>query len=463
MLLVPWGCASPQPPGLPAATPSPRARTADVAAKDQTPSVTSSADASTSGVAETKPAEPAKLDPDGNDDPTAEGTGTPPTAGRFERVGRPPLSLRQICDLTTFGQSLYAAHALSALGADGASITRFDKHHTKRPFAVAFDWNRPGQPTKGGGAGQGFLRVRLIDGRLYVPDADPPYNGFGLSDWGTEGYVFVSSPEGKFAQSYRPDYRPPGRPTRDGKPGTMLLPRSYHDFDVIRFRGMLIASTGAVPPKEKAWYGPSPGALHVANAELSKFEYAVSYPEPYRGGVYRLTYLVRFKDKLFCGIQDYDGRAEHDFVVVDPPTNATELSQEYLHPLRVTESGAAQTLRWFTHAGTLYWIAWGRDGVRLRQSRDGQHFTAIALPSDAGAPSDLVVFRGELYVLCEWGLYRLDAGTPRLVARVTEKKSPFVLRDALCSAPLAVYDNELYAGGQNDGSLYRLIEDPVTP
>jgi hypothetical protein len=99
----------------------------------------------------------------------------------------------------------------------------------------------------------------------------------------------------------------------------------------------------------------------------------------------------------------------------------------------------------------------------LRQSRNGQDFTPIALPADAGAPSDLVVFRGALYVLCEWGLYRIDSGTPQLVARVTEKKTPFALRDALCSAPLAVYDNELYAGGQNDGSLYRLIEDEVAP
>jgi hypothetical protein len=242
-----------------------------------------------------------------------------------------------------------------------------------------------------------------------------------------------------------------------------VLPRAYHDFDVIRFRGKLIASTGSVPPGEKAWYGPSPGALHVATSDLSRFEYRVSYPNPYTGGVYRLTYLVRFKDKLYAGIEDYDGHAVHDLVVLDPPRDATDISQEQLHPLRVTEGGAAQTLRFFTHRGTLYWIAWGRDGVRLRKTEDGEHFTPVTLPTDAGAPLDLVAFRGALFLLSEWGLYRVNQTQMVPVTRITTKKTPFVLRDALCAAPLAVYDNELYAGGQTDGSLYRFSEDPVVP
>jgi hypothetical protein len=183
--------------------------------------------------------------------------------------------------------------------------------------------------------------------------------------------------------------------------------------------------------------------------------------------VYRLTYLVRFKDKLYAGIEDYDGRAIHDLVVLEPPRDATNFNQDHLHPLRITESGAAQTLRFYTHQGALYWIAWARDGVRLRVTRDGEHFAPIALPADAGAPLDLVAFRGALFVLSEYGLYRVDKdqviSMNGPVAKVTEKKTPFELRDALCAAPLAVYLGEIYAGGQRDGSLYRFVEDPSAP
>jgi hypothetical protein len=407
----------------------------------------------------TDPLGKARMDPDGNDDVEPEGQGPFPKLGHFEKVGRAPVSLRQICDLTPLGDALYAAHSLMPLGADGAAISRYRPTATGKPFSTAFDWNRPGEPSKGGGAGQGFLRVRAIDGRLYVPDADPPYNGFGLKDWGTEGYVFVSSKEGAFAYATRPHYRPPARPSIDGRAGAMVIPRAYHDFDVIRFRGHLVASTGAVPPKQRAWYGPSPGALHIATEDLSHFEYALSYPEPYSDGVWRLTYMVRFRDRLYVGIQDYDGRSPHDFVMLTPAPGQLELNQDQLHAVRITNHGAAQTLRWYTDRNRLYWIAWGHDGVRLRVTSDGDNWASIDPPTDAGAPTDLVRFRGQLVLLAEHGLYRIDDDHVTLVASVTEKKSPFELRDSLCAAPLAVFNDELYAGGQRDGSLYRFVAD----
>jgi hypothetical protein len=207
-----------------------------------------------------------QLDADGNDDPVDPLPGPIPVHLQFERVGRPPMALQRICDLTPFGDALYASHANQPLGTDGATITRYRPEDSTRPFTVAFDWNRPGEPTKGGGAGQGFLRVRAIGGRLFVPDTDPPYAGFGLADWGTEGYVFISDAAGVFASVRSPGHRPPPPPTPDvaGRAGAAVLPRAYHVLDVIRFRGRLYASTGSAPPTEKAWTGPSPGALHVA-------------------------------------------------------------------------------------------------------------------------------------------------------------------------------------------------------
>jgi hypothetical protein len=348
---------------------------------------------------------------------------------------------------------------LVPLGADGATITRYRPGDTDKPFTVAFNWNRPGQPTKGGGAGQGFLRVHLIGGRLFVPDADPPYNGFGIAEWGTEGYVFVSDAEGKFAAARRPSYRPPGAPNPEGQAGASVLPRAYHVLDVIRFRGRLYASTGSVPPEQPAWRGPSPGALHVANADWSRFTYEVDYPFPWRNGVWRLTYLVRFRDHLYAGIQDYDGREPNDYLVFSPAADASTIEHDDVHAARVTEAGAAQTLRWYADLGRLYWIAWGRDGVQLRVTADGDHWEAIPLPPDVGAPTDITRFRGSLVVLTERALLRLTEEGPTVIATVDNKKSPFELRDILCGAPLAVFQNELYAGGQRRGTLYRLVAD----
>jgi hypothetical protein len=405
-----------------------------------------------------------QIDRDGDDDVSDTGTGDPPTHAIFARVGKAPLALRQICDLTSFNGALYAAHAVQPLGVDGATITQYVAPDSDDAgagtFSVAFDWNRFGEQTKGGGGGQGFLRVHAMtyDGhaRLFVADADPPYGGLGEIDHGTEGYVFVSDDRGGFAKARPPGHRPPAFPTVDGGAGASVIPRAYHDIDVITFRGRLYASTGAVPPGARAWSGPSPGALHVASADLSRFTYETDFPSPYPGGVWRLTYLVRFRDRLYAGIQDYDGRSPSDYVFFDPPAASTAITHADAHAVNVSGVAGTNTLRWYADGGRLFWIAWQRDGdVALRVTADGDAWTRVRLPADAGRPSDITRFRGALFVLTEHALYRLDEhDAPLEVARVDEPKSPFALHDLFCSAPLAVYRNRLYAGGQRDGALY---------
>ncbi len=401
-------------------------------------------------------------DVDGNDDPEETGTGALPARLRLERVGRAPRALRRVCDLTPFGGALYAAHANAPLGSDGATLTRYAPGEPN-PFSIAFDWNRPGQPTNGGGGGQGFVRVHAIDGRLFVPDADPPYNGFGISDPGTEGFVFVSDRSGVFAPPRGPRLRPPAAPDAAGRAGAAVLPRAYHVLDVIRFRGRLYAATGSVPPRERAWYGPSPGALHVADATLARWTYEVDYPYPWPQGVWRLGYMVRFKGRLFMGIQDYAGAERNDYVWAQPPARATNLTRMDMHPARVTTNGGALTLRWYADRGRLYWLAYerGTNVVSLRVTEDGDRWSYVALPEGAGVPTDVTRFRDALVVLTSRGLWRIDTTMPSRVAEVpvdARGRGPFDVTDVFCAAPLAVYQNALYAGGQRDGALYRFAE-----
>jgi hypothetical protein len=427
---------------------------ATATAEKSAPAATASVSAT--AVESAAPAAP-PLDPDGDDDLADTGAGPFPESLRFERVGKAPKALWRICDLTPFEGALYAAHAYIPLDMDGATVSRFDPRTST--FTVAFDWNRPGEPARNGGAGQGFLRVHAIGGRLYVPDADPPYNGFEITEPGTEGYVFVSDPHGAFAPPKMPHHKLPDAPTPEGGAGAGILPRAYHVLDVIRYHGRLYASTGSVPPSERAWHGASPGALHAATPDLSRWIYEVDYPNPWQDGVWRLTYLVRFKGRLYAGIQDYEGIDPNDYVYFDPPASEPRITQKYVHPVRVTEKGGARTLRWYADGGKLYWIARDRGGVRLRVSEDGDTWRLVSFPRNAGSPGDVTRYQGVVVALTERGLYRLDRDPPEPVARVASQdgRSPFEVHDFFCAPPLAVLDGVLYAGAQRDGSLYRLV------
>lgn len=440
----------------------PRVEVADATPKS---SPTGAVEAATSP-SEPAPSLPAQLDPDGNDDPDPPSSGELASSYELKRVGRPPLSLTRICDMAVLGDRLFLAHARAPLGSDGATLTSY--RPGDKPFRVAFDWNRPGEPTRGGGAGQGFVRIRAIGGRLFVADADPPYAGLGVLDHGTEGYVFVSDAHGTFAAARPPHHGLPARPTSgpDGRAGASVVPRAYHDLDVIRFRGRIYASTGAVPPKEAAWRGPSPGALMVASDDLSRFTYEVGFPAPYPGGTWRLTYLVRFKDRLYAGIQDYDARSPWDYVYFAPDPARATIEAADARPARVTDDGAAQTLRWFTDRGRLFWIAGASDGVKLRVTTDGDTWSEIPLPAGVGRPTDIRRFKDGLVVLTERALLRLDDAMQAVVlgnAPLETKKnvSPFALDDIFCSAPLRAFEDRLYAGGQRDGALYEWV--PVDP
>jgi hypothetical protein len=403
----------------------------------------------------TTPQQPApQLEPDGNDEVVEPGLALPERA-HFEKVGRHWGALQRICDFATLDGALYMAHATKPLGLGGASITRYVPDG-KPPFSLAFNWNREGEPERGGAGGQGFLRVRQLDGRLYVPDADPPYLGLGLAT-GIEGYLFASDQRGAFAGARNPGHFPPRQPTQD-RPGAFVLPGVLHGFDVIRFRGKLYASSSAAsPPNGNA--KSSPGSLLTPNAERGPWQVAFSYAGAPGEESVRLGYMTRFRDRLYVAISPLYGLDEHDFLVIAPPRDATSFSSSDAKAVQVTKRGGAHTLRWFTDRGRLYWIAIARGGVSLYVSDDGVQFRALALPSEAGAPSDLLRSGEHLLLLAERGLYELSGETFRLRARIADAHTPFKVDDGYCAAPLAVFQGNLYAGDQQRGNLWKLVAD----
>jgi hypothetical protein len=91
----------------------------------------------------------------------------------------------------------------------------------------------------------------------------------------------------------------------------------------------------------------------------------------------------------------------------------------------------------------------------LRVSSDGEAWQGIELPEGAGAPSDLIRYKGALVVLTKNALFALDNTKVTRIADAPNP-SPFLHDDHYCAAPLAVLQGRLYAGGQRKGYLYRL-------
>jgi hypothetical protein len=239
----------------------------------------------------------------------------------------------------------------------------------------------------------------------------------------------------------------------EDKAGAAVLPRAYHTFDVIRFRGLHYASTGAASPDREAR-----GALLVSDDGVTFRYEAADYPGSAENGVWRLTYMVRFKDRLLTGIESLGVFDPHDYLSWELPEGAPELSREHARPVRVSRAGGASTLRWYADQGKLYWIARDREGTRLRVTTDGETWKVIELPEDAGAPSDLVRYKDGLVVLTENALLALSETTVSWVVNAPDP-SPFRHDDHYCAAPLSVFQGKLYAGGQRKGALYRLEPD----
>lgn len=384
------------------------------------------------------PPAPTQREPDGNDE-RATASFELGTNLRFEKVGRHYAALHRICDFAVHERTLLMSHATRPLGFGGATITRWDPA-AKTPFSLVFDWNRAGEPEKGGGAGQGFLRMRRFDGRFFVPDADPPYLGFGFAKGMAEGYVFVSDANARFAPVRNPGHLPPA--------SALVLPGALHVFDVARYDGKMLVSTGALVPPNRA--ETSPGALFAENTTTKKWEAVYTYAHP-RGAAARLGYMVRFRDRLYVAVSALEDGDPNEYVVFRGTLDAAKAEV-----VRVSKLGAQHTLRWYADGGRLYWLSLGGYGSELRVSEDGDAWQLLALPADAGNATDVLRVGKSLLVMAEKGLYRVNGTSFERLAEVSEPKSPFAIDDAYCSAPLVAFERAVYVGGQRKGDLYRL-------
>jgi hypothetical protein len=379
---------------------------------------------------------------------------------RWQRIDPPAGAHAITCDLVEFRGGLVVASAAQPIELDGARLLRYQPD---AGWTTLLDWDR------GGAAGvthevggQGITRVRVIGDRLWATDADAPaYGGFGLTSARFEDYVFVSDAGGQFAPLTVGD-QPPA--------GTRLVPWAFHALDVIGYRGAIVVSGGSVDLERRG--GTSfPGALFagpLAGGELT--------PRCFPGagaavGVVRTTSMVRFRGRLYAGLQNNERRLRWDLAVwtgdpLDPATPPAVVA-------RVSAEGGLVTRRFAIDAGApdrparaLYWIAGrpgpaGRGGGGVWRSDDGKRFTPVPLPPGAGAPQDLVIVDGVHWLLTRAGLYRAHPGQAWRQVAAAPAGDPFGRGDTFCSAPLVAGLDGLWAGSTRDGALYRVVAAPA--
>ena len=373
-------------------------------------------------------------------------------AERAQLVALPPPPATRhpvVCDILGFGEALYVAHVVQSIDEPGARIHRYDLAAETAPrWHLAFDWDREGAPPDaiGGVGGEGISRLRSIAGRIHAADADTPGpGGYRRTEARYEDYVFVSDERGRFPD-LEPDMTPPAN--------SRILPWSFHVFDVIGYRGALVASggTGVYPS------GPFPGGLWVGDTD--ERVWPVRFELGPRRGVVRTTFMHRFGGRLYIGFQNNRRRgirpARFDLAVLtgdqrDPATPEPALA-------RVTSRGGWLTRRFASGGGVLYWVAsrYRRGTSVLFESSDGQTFHPVELPSDAGEVQDIAVVGQTRYVLTRAGVYRATGRGPftRIVRIATP--GPFARYDQFCSAPLVAYSDRLFAGATVDGRLFEI-------
>jgi hypothetical protein len=316
----------------------------------------------------------------------------------FVWIGTPEAALPVITDLAVFRDRLYLTTSINPLGSFGAIV-----YHTVdgESFTPVID-----DPTS-----QGFLRLRVIDDFLYVPDGDP--NSYDPS------YVYISDDGDQFSKT------------------TVI--GSVHTFDVINYAGDLLCSNGMMSGSGSLCRTPDNGESPWTEVEATS--------------VSRLKFMTEFNGSLYVAKRMVGTPA--DYVVwsgnVDD-NNGTPID---------AVDGEASTWRWYvTGKGRLFWSL-VTDNLKVFFTDDGEIWTEVEEVAGEFV-SDFAELDGNLYLLSHAGLWgSTDETEFTLIAQApdTDTFGPIEVEGGFNvegAASMTEYNGHLWCGSTSDGSLYRV-------
>lgn len=324
-------------------------------------------------------------------------------------MGQPTAAHSVLTDLAVFGDSLMVATAVRRLAEPGAAVWRTEDGLHFEPLIESAE-------------SEGFLRLRVLDGVLYAPDADPP---------GTRVGRIYRSLDGRTAE-------------------LETIDATVHHFDVALVDGEIVASGASVGYR---------GVLHRRTES--------GWVRWLRLPARRAHFMRSHRGQLLVGMSEPDGSV--DFVRVAPRSAARDsAAQESIARLNVVR-GKPYTPRWFsTGAGDLYWS--------YRDRQNGRDHVAVSREAEGWRPvaglqgrfvSDFAEYDGALYALAGRGLFVKRGEGPFTLVASAPAPSTFGPvrvddrhRSLDCSGSLAVWRGELWCGSSNDGRLYRFVPGP---
>lgn len=277
------------------------------------------------------------------------GTGTvnPLLSGvTFVYKGKPSGGLNVIGDMEVFNGKVYLTNAQNPLGEWGAKLW-------STTDGVSYT-NHIDDSTS-----QGYIRIKVIDGKMYVPDADP--NGLD------PGVIYTSTDGTTFTKTF--------------------VTGAVHTFDVVKFMNKIFCSNGMGSGTGGLCKFDGTGTWSSVSTSLFGF---------------RHKYMVAFNSKLF--IANRQTGSGVDYFRYDGDPDSASAAQ-----VDAVNDGAggsnSSTVRWFVSSkGKLYWSVMVGQTLGVMYSDDGMTWTAN---TSIGVKfvSDFAELDGNLYALAHDGLY----------------------------------------------------------
>jgi hypothetical protein len=324
------------------------------------------------------------------------GGGGLPSGFTMTDLGALPNSQLVLSDMVEFDGKLYIAAAQAPLTSPfGAGVYYYDGTNIQTSFYDS--------------GSQGFLRTKVYNNKLYIPDGDP--NGYA------PGKVYIWS-------------------TGSTTPLATDVTNAVHNFDVVEFNGDLYVS----------------GSNLSGQSTLNKYNPATSTWDAASAGNYtRLKYLGVLDNKIWSSRTPSTGGA--DGVWID-----SSMTQSGFN---ASSTGGNLFTGFEPIDGKLYTTLWGSAGVSKFIINPGS--TTTAINGISGVMWDVIKHTDGNYYAVAWdGTNDLVYGSTdgvnftELLNTPGDKFGQPAGSNADGRPSIASYNGKLYVGSSTNGHLYRL-------
>lgn len=320
----------------------------------------------------------------------------------FVEMGKPTGGYNTLTDMAIFNNRIYLSTSKDPLGDWGTNVfyTTDGVSYTK----VLED-----------NSSQGYLRMGVYDGKLWIPDGDP--NGYDPS------FVYISSTgnANSFTQTQ--------------------ITLAVHTFDIIKYNNNFYTASG----------------FNNYNGGLSKYNGVSTWSVDYQSATaFRMKYMTQCNGKLYAACGNMNSDVDY-FVFNGDPATTTPTQKNVL-------TGPSMTFRWYTSStNRMYWTVAANNQIRCLTSTDGNTWTPIT-GLDQKFVSDYCEMNGKMYALAQNGLWESSdyVNFVNIAAPPASYPNAFMPvpvqngYNADAQASMETFNGSLWCGSSLNGKVYKV-------